>query len=166
MLTRCLYTFRVKIDQDFGDRPEYQTWELRVRAMGSPDAFRPLRLRARSAPQAEAIAHRQGLEVETGSTCLTDEPPDTVSSILAAAVGPLKCSRCGYSLHGLIINQAAVTCPECAFTQVLVPFVPHPETTLAEQARGKAATPDSREETYAIVALIVGAVVLLMLFNL
>lgn len=113
-----------------------RTWLMRARARGSERPFEDVRVSARSAIQAEAILRRLGLEVEVDASRVVDGPPDTDRLLRAAAPGPLRCTRCGYHLDGLVVNRAVVDCPECGFPQVVLAYVPYPGVTVAERARG------------------------------
>lgn len=116
---------------------------MRARAAGSASPFRDVRVAARSAIQAEAILRRQGLEVEPAASRIVPDAADSERAIMAAAPGPLLCTRCGYDLDGLAVGGAIIDCPECGFPQVVLAYVADPGgVTAGEQARGvRARTP-------------------------
>ncbi|MEZ6241867.1 MAG: hypothetical protein R3B57_02390 [Phycisphaerales bacterium] len=102
--------------------PTYRTWLLRVRPAGfEHEPWSDLRVAARSAIQAEAILRRQGYDVSPEGARTVAGSPDPFTP---AVPPPLRCGKCGYELDGLVVHQAIIQCPECAFAQVVTCWGP------------------------------------------
>ena len=97
-------------------------WVVFIRPIGFPNKpWEEHRIEARSAAQADAVLRRVGYEMQTGTAYLS---PENWSTVMPNEPPPVTCTQCGYSLDGLSIDGARVTCPECAFGQVVVSWSP------------------------------------------
>lgn len=103
---------------------EKPLWEVKVRPIGeSHTPWETTNVRASSIIQAEAIMRRRGYEMAKDSAMRSDGKP-TLLPGKEYLLKPLVCSKCGYSLQGLTLDRASVTCIECTHTQPLIAYVP------------------------------------------
>jgi len=105
-------------------QPEKPVWEVKVRPLGETHTpWETMTVRASSIIQAEAIMRRRGFEMAKDSAMRSDGQPTFLPG-KNYALKPLVCSKCGYSLEGLTLDRASVTCIECTHTQPLIAYVP------------------------------------------
>ncbi len=103
---------------------EKPLWEVKVRPIGeSHTPWETTNVRASSIIQAEAIMRRRGYEMAKDSAMRSDGKPTHLPG-KEYLLKPLACSKCGYSLQGLTLDRASVTCIECTHTQPLIAYVP------------------------------------------
>ncbi len=105
-------------------QPDKPVWEVKVRPIGETHTpWETMTIRASSIIQAEAIMRRRGFEMAKDSALRSDGKPTHLPG-KTYALKPLVCSKCGYSLQGLTLDRASVTCTECTHTQPLITYVP------------------------------------------
>ena len=105
-------------------QPEKPVWEIKARPIGETyTPWETITVRASSIIQAEAIMRRRGFEMAKDSAIRSDGQPTHLPG-KKYALQPLVCSKCGYSLQGLTLDRASVTCIECTHTQPLIAYVP------------------------------------------
>ncbi|MAY74805.1 MAG: hypothetical protein CMJ31_08865 [Phycisphaerae bacterium] len=93
-------------------------WLIEAR-FDAPDALtETIRIRARSALQADAIL-RRARYVPDFSTARRDDGA-SATEIKTAGPAEIRCEKCGYMLEQLVVNRAAVACPECGYNQRLI----------------------------------------------
>lgn len=106
---------------DHDDNPK-PVWVVYVRPIGAPkQPWLEHRVTARSANQADAILRRMGYEMQTGTAFVSQEH---WPMLMPNEPLPVTCTQCGYLLDGLTVNGARISCPECNFGQILVPWSP------------------------------------------
>jgi len=109
-------------DPEQSTKPAKPTWQVHARPIGAThEPWKTMCVEARSALQAQAILRRNGYEMVIESAMIVSANPHTIAP---SRLEPLKCDRCGYSLNGLVIDSASVTCPECWYPQPLVAWAP------------------------------------------
>ncbi|MFT5423970.1 MAG: hypothetical protein ACI89L_001762 [Phycisphaerales bacterium] len=103
------------------------TWQVHARPIGaSHEPWQTIKVEARSELQAEAILRRRGYEMALWTALRVAKPGELIPP---ATLQPLACARCGYGLVGLVIEEAAVICPECSYPQPLVAWGPAVDQT-------------------------------------
>lgn len=116
--------------QDMSTQFKKPVWELHARPIGAThEPWEPRAVEARSAIQAEAILRRDGYESILMSARRVDKIPDPRTP---AKLKDPRCSRCGYQLSGLVIEESVVVCPECAFRQPVIVW--HPDAALKKDS--------------------------------
>lgn len=136
-----------------------QVWVVFVRPIGFPNRpWQEHKVAAQSASQANSRIRSVGYEMQTGTAYISPEN----SSVITPIDPPLlKCSQCDYPLDGLTVKDASVTCPECAFNQVLIAWSPN----LDFQHEGNSALTTGLAIVGAIAMTFIGLIFLFAIFS-